>query len=82
MEKEKKYFFDSPDNVRIVLHVFYGICLGLLLTDLIYHRHVIHAWESLVGFYGLFGFAACVALVLLAKQMRKVLKRKEDYYDD
>ena len=58
------------------------ICLGLLLIDFFYHRHVIHEWEALWGFYGLFGFVACVTLVLVAKELRKVLKRGEDYYDD
>jgi hypothetical protein len=35
----------------------------------------------LSGFYAFYGFVACVLLVLIAKQMRKVLMRKEDYYD-
>ena len=82
MKKEKQHFFDSPENVRNALHVFYAFCLGLLLVDLVYHRHVIHAWEAVWGFYGLFGFIACVTLVLVAKELRKVLKRREDYYDD
>jgi hypothetical protein len=42
---------------------------------------VAHGWESLWGFYAVYGFAACVLLVLLAKQLRKLLKRPEDYYD-
>jgi hypothetical protein len=29
----------------------------------------------------MYGFAACVVLVLLAKQLRKLLKRSEDFYD-
>ena len=82
MEQEKQHFFDNPENLGNVLHVFYMICLGLLLIDFFYHRHVIHEWEALWGFYGLFGFAACVTLVLVAKELRKVLKRGEDYYDD
>ena len=49
MTKEKQHIFDSPENIRILLHVFYAICLGLLLIDFIYHRHVIHAWEALWG---------------------------------
>ena len=36
----------------------------------------------IVGFYCIYGFAACVALVLLATEMRKVIMRDEDYYDD
>jgi hypothetical protein len=33
------------------------------------------------GFYGWFGFVACVALVLIAKQLRRIVMRPEDYYD-
>ena len=34
-----------------------------------------------MGFYGFYGFVSCVGLVLLAKQIRKILGRKENYYD-
>jgi hypothetical protein len=42
---------------------------------------VIHSWEGLWGFYGLFGFIGIVVLILLAKQLRKLVMREEDYYD-
>ena len=61
--------------------MLYLACALLLAADLFIHRHVIHAWESLWGFYAFYGFVACIALVLLAKQLRKILKRPEDYYD-
>ena len=79
---EKKHLFDDPKNLKRLLAVFYVICAGLVVIDLVFHRHVIHPWESLFGFYAVFGFVACVVLVLVAKEMRKVLMRKEDYYDD
>lgn len=79
---ERPHFFDKPRNVKLFLRVFYVICTIVLLLDLAYHRHVIHAWENLWGFYGLFGFIACVTLVLVAKEMRKAVMRREDYYDD
>jgi len=34
-----------------------------------------------IGFYSLYGFVACVILVLLAKEMRKLVMRDEDYYE-
>ena len=37
--------------------------------------------EGWFGFYALYGFVACVLLVLVAKQLRKILMRDEDYYD-
>ncbi len=79
---DEKHVFDKPRNIRRLLWVLYAICAGLFLIDALFHRHVIHAWESYFGFYAVFGFVACVVLVLAAKEMRKVLMRKEDYYDD
>ncbi len=54
----------------------------LLLGDLLYHKHATFGFESWFGFFAWYGFICCVALVLLAKQMRKVVKRDEDYYGD
>lgn len=82
MDKEKKYWLEMPGNLKRLLKWFYWTCAALLVIDLVYHRHVFHPWENLFGFYGVFGFVACVVLVLGAKEMRKVLMRRKDYYDD
>jgi membrane protein YdbS with pleckstrin-like domain len=81
MPQQRKHIFDKPENVRRLLRTLYLACALLLAADLFVHRHVEHGWESLWGFYAVYGFAACVLLVLLAKQLRKLLKRGEDYYD-
>ncbi|MCW8901742.1 MAG: hypothetical protein OQK95_13845 [Gammaproteobacteria bacterium] len=78
---EKTYLFDKPRNVTHLLRGFYIICTILFVADLIVHRHSIHPWEGFPGFYAIYGFVACVVLVVIAKEMRKVLMRKEDYYD-
>jgi len=39
-------------------------------------------WEAWPGFYAVFGFVACVILVLVAKYvLRPLVKRDEKYYD-
>jgi hypothetical protein len=81
-ERERTHLFDKARNVRRVMHVLYGLCAATLLLDFVIHRHVDHPWEALWGFYCLYGFVACVLLVLVAKEMRKVLMRREDYYDE
>jgi len=78
---EKQYIFDKSENVARLLRGFYIVCGILFALDFIIHRHMSLAWEHLPGFYAIFGFVACVLLVLVAKEMRKVLMRKEDYYD-
>jgi len=78
---DKLYFFDKPENVSMVLKVFYSICAVLFVLDFVIHRHIYLNWEKFPAFYAFYGFVACVLLVLIAKEMRKFLMRKEDYYD-
>ena len=81
MEQEQQHIFDKPENVRRLLWLLYLVCALLLAADLFIHRHVTHEWESLRGFYAFYGFVACVSLVLLARQLRKILQRPENYND-
>ena len=39
------------------------------------------ASTTLFGFHAVYGFVACVVLVLAAKQLRRVLMRDENYYE-
>ena len=78
---KKKHIFDDPRNVKRLLRVVYVICAVLVGLDFVFHRHVIHSWEAIPGFYAIYGFVGCAALVLIAKEMRKILMRKEDHYD-
>lgn len=81
-EKEKPHFFDNPRNVKRVIYVLYAACAVSLVADFFVHRHVDHPWEALFGFYSFYGLGAVTILVLAAKEMRKIVMRKEDYYDD
>ena len=81
-QQEPKSFFDKPENIRKMLKVFYGICALLVIADFLVHRHIYHDWENIPAFYAIYGFVGCVVLVLIAKEMRKVLMRGEDYYDE
>ncbi len=71
----------KKEKIKRLLYIFYALCIGLFAADFIIQRKIHHDWENLPGFYAVFGFVACVVLVLLATQMRKVLMRNEDYYD-
>jgi len=63
-----------------VLYALYTCCAALLVIDFLYHRHSMHPWDSWWGFYAGYGFLGCVLLVLIAKLLRKLVKRPEDYY--
>ena len=87
MTSEKKHLFDQPRNVRRLIWVFFVLCALLLGLELLFHRHLcfdegVFPVEGWFGFYAIYGFVACVLLVLTATQMRKVLMRREDYYEN
>ena len=55
--------------------------MALFFADAFYHKHAHFEIEHLFGFYGVYGFFVCVALVLIAKWLRAILMRPEDYYE-
>jgi hypothetical protein len=77
----RRHLFDEPRNVRRVVRGLMWTCGLLVALELFVHRHLSHPWEALFGFYALYGFVACVLLVLLAAEMRKLVMRDEDYYE-
>ncbi|MCB1128780.1 MAG: hypothetical protein KDM81_19950 [Verrucomicrobiae bacterium] len=83
---EKKHWLDQPGNVdRIIrwVKITCGIVFAadiLFLLD-VWDKHAHFHPENLPGFYALVGFVSYCTIVLTAKQLRKVLKRDEDYYD-
>lgn len=89
---EKKHMFDNPENVKRLLRIFFTSVVALLVIDVVYillseqhiiHRHVEYEWEKYWSFYSIYGFVACVILVLVSKYiLRPLVKRKEDYYDN
>jgi|TARA_B110000483_G_C18019990_1_gene474612 uncharacterized membrane protein len=94
---ESKRWLDNPVNVKNFLKLFFGLCGICLVVDLIYsfvsHKHhafyeegTIRSMEAFPMFYGLYGFLACVLLILVSKMMRsingkRILMRDEDYWE-
>jgi len=78
---ERQGFLDKPKNVTLLVRAFYVLCAGLVVADFFVHRHEVHPWERLVAFYPLYGFVGIVVLVYVAKLLRRISMRPEDYYD-
>ena len=53
----------------------------LVIIDFTIHRHAYFYLEEIIGFPAIFGFVCFVFIVIIGKQLRKILMRKEDYYD-
>jgi len=82
MKDEKSYFFDNPKNLKRLFGTLYVACAVAFGAEFLIHRHVDHPWEGLFGFYAIYGFGACLVLVIVSKILRLLVMRREDYYDD
>ncbi|NVJ60984.1 MAG: hypothetical protein HWE27_11370 [Gammaproteobacteria bacterium] len=79
---EKNHLFDNPQNVKRLMNGLYVCCGILLILDFIISRYSKHPLEWIWGFYPIYGFVGCVILVIVAKWMRKLIMRDENYYGD
>lgn len=79
-EKEK-LFFERPQTIRWLWILLYAICGLTLMTEFFIDREPHFSIDGFFGFYSVLGFVACAVLILFAKVIGYVLKRKEDYYD-
>ena len=68
-------------NATLLFRLLIGVCCSLLVVDLFLHKHGHFAWEEWFGFQAFYGFACFSFAVLAGKQLRRLLKRPEDYYD-
>lgn len=81
MKAGRTYWLDRPQNVT---KLYYGVWIlgaALVALDFVVGRHDDVGFAEAYGFYALYGFVACVLLVIAAKGLRVLLKRPEDYYE-
>lgn len=68
-------------GTRKLIRVFLVLSALLFVADFFVKRKTHVGAEEIPGFYAVYGFVGCVVLVLVAKEMRKVVMRDETYYD-
>lgn len=79
---DRKYWLDDPGNVTKLYRGLWIVGFALAALDFVVHRHDDFGFAETWGYYALYGFVACVALVLAAKEgLRRLVKRPEDYYE-
>ena len=72
--------WDKKENADRLFRVLYAVSAILVVVDFFVHRHTEHPWEHVKAFYPLYGFVGIVLLVLVAKVLRRLVMRPEDYY--
>ena len=73
-------WLERPSTLR-GLWIGGGIVLALsVIAGFFFPPRAVLGWDDWPGFAAVFGFGACVAMVVVAKGLGVVLKRDERYY--
>lgn len=84
--RTENLFWVSPQGAKIaliVLHLVAALAIGIeFLQPFAEHADSVKRANSLEfpASYAIYGFTACVLLVLLGRFLRRLVMRKEDYY--
>ena len=66
----------------MIFRLLVALCALLVILEIVMSRHPMFGWEGWYGFYAIWGFVSSVGIVLLGKQLRRFVSRREDYYDE
>ena len=66
----------------MIFRLLLALCALLLILEIVVSRHPMFGWEAWYGFYAIWGFVSLFGIVLLGKQLRRFVSRREDYYDE
>ncbi|MBM3518205.1 MAG: hypothetical protein FJX56_10145 [Alphaproteobacteria bacterium] len=69
-------------TTRRVVALLHVACVLALLADILPSDPDAHGLGAAFGFYALYGFVACWLLVILAKRLRRLVRRAENHYGD
>ncbi len=79
--KKELTIFDNPENVKRLRKGFFVALVLVLVAEFFVDMHGEFHVEHFFGFYAVYGFISYVVLIFVAKFLRTILMRKEDYYD-
>lgn len=72
------------DRLPTVIKICYFVLAALVIIDIFVDKHHAHTRiEHIPGFWSVFGFVACVAIIIISKWFgHQGIMTREDYYDD
>jgi len=71
---------EKDANIVWMIRGLAVLCALLFLADAVVKRKPYFDFESVFGFYAVYGFIAFSVIVISTKYLKRVIGRREDYY--
>ena len=71
-------------RTKVVKRIAYAVLIFIIIIDFFIARHEIHFFgDSIPGFWSLFGFVACILIILISKWIGRLgIMQDENYYNE
>jgi uncharacterized membrane protein YkvI len=77
----KQPWLVRPGTIRLLWVIFLLVLALTVLASLFTKAHTGFRFEDSFGFNAWYGFLTCIGMVLIAKLLGHLLRRKDSYYD-
>ena len=77
-----RHWLTRPETIRKLWVVFIGILIATVAVEPFVTHEAHFGIDGTFAFNAWYGFAACVALIVIAKLLGLFLKRPDTYYDE
>lgn len=81
MNDTQEHWLRRPETIRKLWIIGIVVLAILVILGELIQQHPHFDGEKLFGFNAWFGFGSCVAMVIGAKLLGVILKRKDTYYE-
>ncbi len=79
---DKKHWLVRPETIRGLWVAFILILVATVALNFLVPIKGHFEIDGFFGFFAGFGLAACVAMIVFAKALGVLLKRRDTYYDE
>jgi hypothetical protein len=78
----QKPWLERPGTIRLLWVAFAIVLAVTVAAELFVDMHGEFGLDASFGFNAWYGFVACIGLVLAAKLLGELVKRRDSYYED
>jgi len=78
---EGKHWLVRRRSIRVLWIVFVAVLAIVVAGDVVVARYPYFGLDGTFAFYAWYGFLTCVGMILFARAVGLLLKRKDTYYD-
>jgi hypothetical protein len=82
MPPDHDHWLVRRSTIRLLAVLGVLVLAATLVPDVFMDHHSEFGLDGTIGFGAWFGFVSCVVMVLFAKGLAALVKRRDDHYDD